>query len=560
VPAALAGVTSGDGMPSVTSLVSSTHPSATTWYARSSPAFSWRAASLPWDVGGYSWTLDRNPTTTPDTTAEIRGLDFAPPLDLATGGNAWGVANGDFNRDGKFDLATANKSADSISILLGDGSGGFATKSDFATGVAPTAIVAGDFNRDGKLDVATANDTGNSISILVGDGSGGFATKSDSATGAAPSAIAVGDLNGDGKLDLVTANATGDSVSVLLGNGTGGFAAHADVAVGAHPRSVAIGDLNGDRKADLATANLGADSVSILLGNGGGGFAAKTDYATGVAPSAIVVGDFNGDRKADLATADSGADSVSVLIGVGDGSFPTHHGYDITYNVDANPQALVVGDFNGDGNQDLATANSAENDVSVLLGQGDGYFDWWWGCTVSILHAPRSITVGDFDRDGRSDLATGDSGGFVSELLNATPDPAAAFTKRADGVWYFHVSAVLGLGQGATSTMKVQIDTARPITRALIAARVKHGARAKLKYRVTDARPGSPTAAVTIKIKNVAGKIVKTLKLGSKTVNTSQTASFGCALPKGTYRWTITAVDAAGNPQSKAGSSKLVVY
>ena len=189
------------------------------------------------------------------------------------------VAVGDFNGDGKQDLAAANYFGDSVSVLLGNGGGGFGAKTDFATGASPRSVAVGDFNGDGKHDLAAANCDGNTRQRAAGQRQRHASPPRPTTRPApCPYSVAVGDFNGDGKQDLATANGDDSSVSVLLGNGGGGFAAKTDFATGSHPYSVAVGDFNGDGKHDLATANYYGNSVSVLLGNGGGGFGAKTDF------------------------------------------------------------------------------------------------------------------------------------------------------------------------------------------------------------------------------------------------------------------------------------------
>ena len=141
----------------------------------------------------------------------------------------------------------------------------FGPKTDFATGVFPASVAVGDFNGDGKLDLAVANFASNTVSTLLGTGTGSFGAKTDFVTGIQPSSVAVRDFNGDGKLDLGAANFGNNTVSILLGTGAGTFGVQTSFGTGTAPFSVAVGDFNGDVKQDLATANNLSATVSILL-------------------------------------------------------------------------------------------------------------------------------------------------------------------------------------------------------------------------------------------------------------------------------------------------------
>jgi hypothetical protein len=293
----------------------------------------------------------------------------------ATGAEPFSIAVGDFNGDGIADLATANRNSYNVTVLLGNGSGGFTPSpaSPVAAGAAPLSVAVGDFNGDGIPDLATANSLGNNVSVLLGDGLGGFipALGSPFATGVGPTSVAVGDFNGDGSQDLAIANGAG-SVTVLLGDGTGGFtaAAGSPFAAGPGPFFVAVADFNGDGKQDLAVADYGCTTVTVLLGDGAGGFTAApgSPFAAGSEPTAVAVGDFNGDGVPDPAIADQGGvNDVTVLLGNGAGGFGGAAGS--PFAAGASPFTIVVGDFNGDGVQDLVLASQTGNNLSVLLGQ-----------------------------------------------------------------------------------------------------------------------------------------------------------------------------------------------
>jgi hypothetical protein len=284
---------------------------------------------------------------------------------------AVGVA--DLNGDGKLDLAVVNNGNDSngqpgtVTILLGNGDGSFTTGKTFNTGKGPDSVAVGDFNGDGKLDLALSNYNvarGNSVAVLLGRGDGTFRKYVSYLTGSAPEYVATADLNGDGILDLVTANELAGTVSVLLGKGDGTFPSKVDYAVGKDPIALGIADLNRDGNPDLAVVNLGGNSVSVLLGKGDGTFGTHVDYATGSFPVSIAIADFNADNIQDLAVANQdNAGTVSILFGKGNGTFKKHK----DFSAGSQPQGIAVGDFNGDGRLDLSIVDVFSNEVGVLL-------------------------------------------------------------------------------------------------------------------------------------------------------------------------------------------------
>jgi hypothetical protein len=320
----------------------------------------------------------------------------------------FGIAEGDLNGDGIPDLIVAGDEQTDplIFVFLGTSTGRFQSAADFRTGVtAPKAFAFGDFNGDGNLDLAVTGSQSSNVSILLANGKGGFTPGGTFATGPSPIGVVSGDFNGDGKMDLAVVNNGLDNVSILLGKGDGTFGPAVNFGAGQSPVYVVAGDFNGDGKLDLAVTNAAGNNVSILLGKGNGKFGPPTNFATGVEPEFIAVGDLNGDGKLDLAVANAGegTGTVSVLFGNGDGTFQPA----VSLATDAlESTGIATADFNGDAIPDIVVANFGSASVSVFLGNGAGSFQSAITSPVSVLgSAPWALAAGDFNGDGQTDLA-----------------------------------------------------------------------------------------------------------------------------------------------------------
>jgi hypothetical protein len=369
------------------------------------------------------------PVATPETAMNFSN---APGSPIPAYG-AVSVAVGDFNGDGKPDFSVAYSVR--VANFLGNGDGTFAQapgsplllqQPPWETLASPYAgsVAVGDFNNSGKLGLAVAGFQSLDATILLGNGNGSFTPSSAFAyTHGEPTAcLAAGDFNGDGNLDLAAGNQlSGLPINVLLGYGDGAFneVSSSPFGLNSGVTSIAVGDFNGDGKLDLALGGsdvtTGAGHLTILLGNGDGTFTATSASPLAVAASySIAVADFNGDGKLDLAVPNYATNTVTILLGNGDGTFTQASGSPIP--VGSAPYAIAAGDFTGSGKLGLAVANFHDNNVSILLGKGDGTFTQ--SATIPVGKGPYSVAVGDFNGSGRLGLAVANlTDGTVSILL-----------------------------------------------------------------------------------------------------------------------------------------------
>jgi FG-GAP-like repeat len=344
---------------------------------------------------------------------------------LPAGPQPVSIATGDFNGDGRLDIATGNDGG--VSILLGNGDGTFQAAKNVAAPTNNFAIASAAFRDGGPSDLISISNAAsgtNNAMILLGNGDAGVVAQAPfSLPGGSASAVVTGDFNGDGKQDFASvslANGAIPVIGVALGNGNGTFGTptlFAFTATGT--ASLATGNLHGASKADLAVTSSGATSVTLFLGDGQGNFTPGADVTVGNGPSGIAAADFNGDGKGDLAVANGGDGTVSVLLGNGTGAFTAR-----TFAAGSSPAGVAVGDFDGDGKLDIAVVNAGGTTVSVLLGKGDGTFAA--PVAVKVGNGPSALVAGAFQA-GAADLAVANNiDGSVSVLLG--PAAPATFT------------------------------------------------------------------------------------------------------------------------------------
>src|SRR5579864_7288755 len=355
----------------------------------------------------------------------VNGItSFGAASSLAVGTFTRAVAVGDFNGDGKPDLVATSglfgaAGSSAVEVLLGNGDGTFQAATILAADVNPRGVAVGDFNHDGKLDLAILDQNTNDVSFLFGNGNGTFQAAVNFPAGTSPTALAAGDFNGDGITDLAVADSGSQNVSILFGTiapVTGVYSLATPVLYSIAPSSgsiaITVGDFNRDGALDIAVANQGSNDVSVLLGNKtttfpilpDGTFQPAVSYPAGNQPFAITAVDYNRDGVPDLAVASNGDNAVSLLQGNGDGSFRPP--MKISVEANGGPSGITFADLNGDGVADIITANQATNDVSVLMsGKRNAVAN-----TVGACTNPIASVIADFNNDTNNDMAVLNAG------------------------------------------------------------------------------------------------------------------------------------------------------
>jgi hypothetical protein len=373
---------------------------------------------------------------------------FSPALAYAAGGGPRDVMTADFNNDGRLDLVTANGAygANSVSLLLGNGDGTFQPARNTPTSEYPISLAVGDFNEDGRLDVATANDyvPGNEgVSVLLGQGDGTFAGADSPSPFEWSAAIVTGDLNADGHMDLVATvlDYYGDtSICAMLGHGDGTFTTttygwYSPYLIATSLAKPALADVNGDGNLDVAVPG------AVFLGNGDGTLQEPISFDTG-ADLWFARADFNADGNLDRADLNTDANldpagygpvGLSVSLGNGDGTFAPP----IWTAAGDWSNALAVGDFNADGRPDAAVANGT-NSVAVLLNDGT------WDGTPPAPRAS-SFLVSGFS----SSVTAGTAGAFSVTVLD---DGGSVMNGYTGTVYFTSSDAQAGLPDVYTFT------------------------------------------------------------------------------------------------------------
>ena len=340
---------------------------------------------------------------------------------------------GDFNEDGKMDLAVNCTGFDVVAILFGDGNGGFTLGGHFPVDTLTKGLQVGDVNRDGHLDLVNCANWGYDEAILLGDGLGAFHRASPPTEidgDGEPVRLLLRDFNNDGKLDIVVNAPDDNKVILYFGNGNGGFPGPDLEVLGVHkPYGMDAGDLNHDGNLDMAvtgaSVQAGQSVVSILLGDGAGGFGIST-FPVNDLPSSVKVADLNNDGILDLVVAgalpgNTTGNFISTYLGNGRGVFA------LKETINLGPGNLkgdiAIGDFNEDGFLDVAypvtgTQTPKMHSTHVLIFFGNGTGNLVAGPTLTVGQEPHTVIAVDVNKDGHLDLAvTNRTDGTVSVLL-----------------------------------------------------------------------------------------------------------------------------------------------
>jgi hypothetical protein len=427
------------------------------------------------------------------------------------------MATGDFNNDGKLDLAFENDGF--LEISLGNGDGTFQATTKYAYLIGESVAV-GDFNGDGRLDIVAPY--GDGVGVFLGNGDGSFQAPISSPTNDLPYTVSVGDFNGDHKLDLVIIDPP--YISVLLGNGDGIFQAPYDNDSFLGPQNLAVGDFNNSGNVGVAVVSDsgGGQDVGVLLGNGDGTLQPPITYPLPVTPNSVAVGDFNHDGNLDVAVGGL----VGVLLGNGDGTLrpplQQFYGGDV-----------FVGDFNGDGNLDMGTQGYPLG-VVMYYGRGNGTFnpEQLYSTGPNGLYT----VVGDFNNDQRPDLAflslTSDANivlntGVASfspasplvfpNQLVGTVSPAQAVTFTNVGKKSMSITSIKGSGQ-----FKVSSTCGKSLA---------PGAKCKINAAFAPTKQGNQTGLITI-IDSASSKPEVIELSGAATVITLEPSSLTFAAQK----------------------------
>lgn len=359
---------------------------------------------------------------------DVNAIGFAEPITLEIGSAPSSMVSGTLSDGGNHFLALTSPGVHDLQVFVADATGTFSGPTGFASTAGPQGALIGDFNGDGHNDVVVTTDP--YIALHVGDGTGQFPQNGGVFNGFTGGISPVaGDVDNDGDDDVVVSFGIAGAVSVVIADGLGGLSRFGNFSAGGgYIPSIATGDFDRDGNVDLLAANAYSGFVTILWGDGLGTYFTGATLSVGNfsncpsgfncnSPRAVAVGDFNDDGNLDIATANRGNGNVTILLG--------DEGRDFSdpamFPVGSSPTAIAIADFDDDSNPDIAVANTASGTVSILAGDGEGAFQL--PVDIDVGADPISIALGDFNQDGATDIAVANAASHdVSILLNLWVD------------------------------------------------------------------------------------------------------------------------------------------
>jgi uncharacterized protein YjhX (UPF0386 family) len=360
---------------------------------------------------------------------------------VTVGTNPAGLAVFDINKDGDDDVVVANYGDDTVQVVSNNGSGTMTAGSTTATGDGPSGVVAADFDRDGDKDVAVTNWLAGTVSVLA-TAAGAISTDETITVGTKPLGIVAADFNANGKIDLGVANFGSGTVSVSLNGGTS-FGVVSNTTVGTQPVGIAATRWNSGGTLDIITANSGGNNYSMLSGVGDGTFGAASNTAlTGTTPSGLTVADYNRNGETDAVFRfTAGGTAVELASGsgtTGNGSFTVQQTLSMAAGTNG-PQAVALADLDKDGDLDLITGESNLDGIYVSLNDGAGSFGALtkYAFPTAGTQPLSELSVGDFDGDGDDDVIATHGNGIT------------VYTKfLGNGTGGFGVGTAVSLGAG----------------------------------------------------------------------------------------------------------------
>ena len=464
----------------------------------------------------------RPPRLNPVATALLAALVASPALaavpargefrlsaQVATGHAPAAMAVGDLNGDGNLDVVLIHVGDSTVTTLLGDGAGGLGRPNDVVVGPGLVGLALGDVDQDGHLDAAVSGSFRGSVYLLHGAGDGSLVLADSLHAPWTPGPIAIRDVDHDGALDLVVADLFFQEIVTARGNGAGGFTIAHQLPGFADPVAMAFGDPNGDGTTDLLVADSLSRRVSTIFDFGLGALEARHDTQLSGHPVAMVVGDLDRDGRDDAVVV-TDEPAIDVLVSVGTGFRNS-----ITTPSSADPHALAIADFDGDGLLDVAVGYRGGNSIEIWYGTGDhnGSLEPLTGFAAGA--APNALAVADMNGDGWPDLVCANRGdGTVQVFLNV-PSPHGALQVFAPAPNPFTHTSTIPFVLPTTAPVRVEIlDLTGGLVRRLVDGVLAPGYHAIAWDGITDrgdrARSGLYLAHVRSGGADAAKRIVLT--------------------------------------------------